>query len=188
MTYMSYKNRGFTLIELLVVIAIIGLLATIVMVSVNSARAKARDAKRISDIEQLRKSLEMYYDTNGTYPVSGNCAGTIPNTGWCNSIESLSSSHWVRDGATNLGAFIKNDPLDPKPSTSANWTPTGSGSYYYYANSYGGAGQWYMIVFGLENTSHALQSQDGVTACDGQYFHYGTGSDGVITLGANCAK
>ena len=53
---------GFTLIELLVVIAIIGLLATIVMVSLNTARGKARDARRMGDIKQMMLALEMYYD------------------------------------------------------------------------------------------------------------------------------
>jgi len=61
------KQKGFTLIELLVVIAIIGILATIVMVSLNTARAKARDARRISDIRQLQLALQMYYDANGSY-------------------------------------------------------------------------------------------------------------------------
>ncbi len=61
---------GFTLIELLVVIAIIGILATIVMVSLNTARGKARDARRISDIRQLQLALQMYYDINGAYPTT----------------------------------------------------------------------------------------------------------------------
>ncbi|MEN9413387.1 MAG: protein ral secretion pathway protein [Candidatus Parcubacteria bacterium] len=67
-----YKNsRGFTLIELLVVIAIIGILASIVMASLDSARVKARDARRVSDINQIQKALSLYAsDTNGTYPAS----------------------------------------------------------------------------------------------------------------------
>lgn len=64
------NSKGFTLIELLVVIAIIGILATIVMVSLNTARAKARDARRLSDIRQLELALQMYYDANGSYPAS----------------------------------------------------------------------------------------------------------------------
>jgi len=184
----NFKKSGFTLIELLVVIAIIGLLASIVLVSLNSARAKARDAKRIADIRQIQAALEMYYDQNGTYPISGNCGATSPNGGWCNSVQSLSGGHWIRNGASNLGAYLSNDPIDPKQGSSPNWTPGGGGTYFYYANDYGGAGQWYMIVFGLENTAHAFQSQDGVTACDGTYFHYGNGTNGIITIGANCAK
>ena len=64
----SSLSRGFTLIELLVVIAIIGILATIVMVSLNTARAKARDARRISDVRQIQLALQMYYDSTGSYP------------------------------------------------------------------------------------------------------------------------
>lgn len=53
------NNKGFTLIELLVVIAIIGLLSTLAVVSLNNARAKARDAKRVSDIKQISTLIEM---------------------------------------------------------------------------------------------------------------------------------
>ena len=69
---------GFTLIELLVVIAIIGILATIVMVSLNTARAKARDARRISDVRQIQLALQMFYDATGAYPTALNVAGFIP--------------------------------------------------------------------------------------------------------------
>ncbi len=61
-------RRAFTLIELLVVIAVIGLLATIVAVSVNGARQKGRDAVRKSDLKQISLALEMYYDKYNGYP------------------------------------------------------------------------------------------------------------------------
>lgn len=64
---MKKFTRGFTLIELLVVIAIIGILASIVLVSLNSARNKGKDARVISDVQQLRTAFESGY--NGTtYP------------------------------------------------------------------------------------------------------------------------
>lgn len=62
--------RGFTLIELLVVIAIIGILSSVVLASLNSARQKGRDARRISDIKQIQLALELYYDAYGMYPTA----------------------------------------------------------------------------------------------------------------------
>jgi len=61
---------GFTLIELLVVIAIIGVLASIVLASLNTARRKSRDARRISDIKQIQLALELFFDSQlvPTYP------------------------------------------------------------------------------------------------------------------------
>ncbi len=63
------EKEGFTLIELLVVIAIIGVLASVVLASLNSAREKARDAKRVADIKQLQLAFELYFDVEGNvYP------------------------------------------------------------------------------------------------------------------------
>jgi type II secretion system protein G len=72
------KNKGFTLIELLVVIAIIGLLASVVLLALNSARQKARDAKRIADIRQIASAMELYFNDNNSYPTA---SGTDPVAG-----------------------------------------------------------------------------------------------------------
>lgn len=70
---MNQKNsQGFTLIELLVVIAIIGVLASTVLASLNTARSKARDVRRKSDLKSLQLALELYFDDNGSYPTNGN--------------------------------------------------------------------------------------------------------------------
>lgn len=65
-------QKGFTLIELLVVIAIIGLLSSVVLLSLNSAREKARNARRVADARQIVGALELYYDsqTTSSYPPS----------------------------------------------------------------------------------------------------------------------
>lgn len=77
---MKHTNKGFTLVELLVVVAIIGLLAGIAVVSVNSVRVKARDAKRIADVKQIQNALELYNNTKGgQYPL--NKTGDVPLTG-----------------------------------------------------------------------------------------------------------
>lgn len=89
---MLNKNRkqGFTLIELLVVIAIIGMLAATVLVSLGTARAKGRDAKRIADLKNIELAMQLYADSNqGRVPLtlndlSPNYIKTLPidpNTG-----------------------------------------------------------------------------------------------------------
>jgi len=177
-------SKGFTLIELLVVIAIIGLLATMAVVSFSGAQSKARDAKRISDVTQLMKALELYYDENGSYINSGNCASTIPGASWCNSIQGVSSGHWIRNGAADhLGAYLSVDPVDPSQGASAVFYTYGA--YFYYSRSY--SNQWYMIVFALENPGHAIEDTDGVTHCGGTTYHYGSVTyPGVVTIGADC--
>ena len=77
---MKKNKKGFTLIELLVVIAIIGLLSTLAIVSLNSARQKSRDAKRVADIKQIQTALELYYNDNFGYPPDVTSGDSITST------------------------------------------------------------------------------------------------------------
>ena len=65
---MNQRHRAFTLMELLVVIAVVGILSAMVLAGMNTSRQRARDAKRIADVLQLKLSLELYFDVNGKYP------------------------------------------------------------------------------------------------------------------------
>ncbi|TSC56728.1 MAG: hypothetical protein G01um101418_612 [Parcubacteria group bacterium Gr01-1014_18] len=66
---MKVNQKGFTLVELLVVVSIIGLLSTLAIVALGSARVKARDAKRVSDIRQLQTAVELFYSDKNGYPL-----------------------------------------------------------------------------------------------------------------------
>lgn len=67
------RQKGFTLIELLVVIAIIGVLSSVILASLNTARARARDSQRIQSLAQVRSAIFLYMlDNSGAYPPAGN--------------------------------------------------------------------------------------------------------------------
>lgn len=124
------NKKGFTLIELLVVIAIIGLLATLSVVSLNNARERARDARRLSDIRQIQTALELYYNIKNVYPAN---LTALETEGILNPV-----------------------PSNPEPddcSGVGNWT----GAYDYAADTVGGsAGASYTLKYCLSNLTAGI--------------------------------
>ena len=103
----TVRSRGFTLIELLVVIAIIGILSSVVLASLNSARKKGRDARRIADVKQLQLAMELYYDSSQKYPVAMD-AGSLVTTGFISSIPIDPSGGTAAYGYVSLPAGCNN--------------------------------------------------------------------------------
>ncbi len=127
------NKKGFTLIELLVVIAIIGLLSTLSVVALGSAREKARDSKRLSDIKQVQTALELYYTDQGSYPtesvtLGGTGAVCLDATGFAD---------------TCTDAYMGLVPADP-----------GSNAYTYAPTD--ATGSSYTITADLEGTVNGL--------------------------------
>src|SRR6478672_11103466 len=109
------SQSGFTLIELLVVMAIVGLLSSTILLSLNQSRAKSRDTKRKGDLAQLQKALELYYNTNNSYPVQASMSG-YSATGCTGSFGLTGASGYIPSLAPT---FVGSLPADPKPLPSA---------------------------------------------------------------------
>jgi len=118
-------KRGFTLIELLVVVAIIGMLSSVVLSSLNQARSSSRDARRASDMNQIKSALELYASANqGRYPLRvDDVAGCEGDTSYC--LTNL-ENELVPD-------YIASIPLDPFYGDKQNYG-------YRYHSSTGGSG------------------------------------------------
>lgn len=130
---MVTQKSGFTLVELLVVISIIALLSSVVFASINSARAKARDARRAEDMRQIFIALNFFYDQNGCLPLTSGsaCPGTgaysEPNAGaW-----DYSSQGGFMQFLSNSG-FLSRVPTDPVNNMTGDAAPSGSFAYRYY--------------------------------------------------------
>lgn len=130
------NKKGFTLIELLVVIAIIGLLSTLAVVALGSARVKARDSKRLSDLKQVQTALELYYTDKNDYPTTGGVLGST-------NLACLNGDGWTTAGCAD--AYMGAVPKDP--STGQNYT-----------YSYGTTSKTFSISATLEGDAGGFQA------------------------------
>lgn len=114
------NKKGFTLIELLVVIAIIGLLSTLAVVALGSARVKARDSKRLADLKQMQTALELYYTDNNAYPPAA-----VPISLGSTNYACLNATGFTTAGCAS--PYMGQVPVDPK---TGNYTYTVASSSY----------------------------------------------------------
>lgn len=112
---MYQKKKGFTLIELLVVIAIIGLLSSVILAGLTSARAKGRDARRVADIKSVVNALELYRSSNNAYPA-------VPTTGTACSASTFNcvGNLTVLVSGGHISA-LPNDPIASRIGTDLNY-------------------------------------------------------------------
>lgn len=141
---MLKNNRGFTLIELIVVIGIIAILSAMVVTLLNPTEqfAKARDAQRKSDLSQIQKSLEQYYQDTGKYPSS--TANTFKIVGL-----NGGTVDWGTSNANNW-PYMNLLPKDPDNAR----------TYVYYST-----GQTYYLYASLERGSKDSQACNSGSAC-----------------------
>jgi general secretion pathway protein G len=111
------NNKGFTLIELLVVIAIIAILSTVVMAGLNSARAKGRDAKRLSDVKALQSALELFGDSCQGYPnlPAGNISGGVVADNAATLSSGENDTATVANCATPMSTYMSQMPANQGP-------------------------------------------------------------------------
>ena len=119
------RNQSFTLIELLIVVAIIGILAALIIFSVTTASAKARDVKRQEDLKNVQKALEMYYTSNGSYPSTG---GAVWGDCGYGSHTLTGSNGWVPNLAPT---YIPSLPLDPRNEVDCTGASNSNACYIY---------------------------------------------------------
>lgn len=116
-------NKGFTIVELLIVIVVIGILALLVITTYSGIQAKARNAKRQTDIQSVQTQLEAFFSQNGYYP----------------SLANMNDSSWLSTNMKSLDTTALTDPSNPTSSKALVATPTEKSYSYAVTNSSGGS-------------------------------------------------
>ena len=143
---LSIKNKkGFTLIELLVVISIIGILSSVVLASLNSARNKGANAAIKEGMANMRSQAELYYDVNG---YTGVC--TNSTTGIANMLAQ----------ATSTGGGPTGDIANYCAADSSNWS-----AYVQLKTPENGNGYWCVGSSGASKATSSIPSPLSADSC-----------------------
>ncbi len=157
------SKLGFTIIELLIVIAVIGILASIVVVGVNQGRAAAQDARRKSDLENIKTLLTLYAQDYGDYVGAGSgCGSSGSGNGWFNYTNGTSYLKSIMQCLIDKG-FASQEIIDPTGGRSST-ASTETFAYMKYTCS---AGTYLYAKLKTLPYGSSVESDDVNNSCSG---------------------
>lgn len=138
---MRTPSRGFTLIELLVVIAIIGILSSVVLASLNSARVRARDTAVKAGVRQMATLMQLQYLDAGTYAplqygwdyTAADCNNSFAGN-YAENARQICTNIVTNGGAMHIGTAIDNNNMFAIMAA----LPGSTSGYYFCMGSSGG--------------------------------------------------